>query len=329
MDSRAIISADHLTKTYRTAKKSEGVYGALRGLFHREYSTMPAVADISFEIMPAEFIGFIGPNGAGKTTTLKMLSGILWPTSGSASVLGSIPWHRKKEMQIHMGIVLGQKNQLWWDLPARDTFLLNKEIYEISKADYKTRIHDMGETLAVSHLFDIPVRKLSLGERMKCELVNSLLHYPSVLFLDEPTIGLDVISQKSIRDFLKQWNKDKGTTIILTSHLMDDVEELCPRIIMIHSGTLQYDGSITDLMRQHATHKEITLTLVREVSKKSLEQYGELTSLSSVRATYRVAREDVKDMAKKLLDALPVVDITIEEIPLEDVIRDIFLNVKK
>ncbi len=323
------IIVSHLTKIYRSNKKNPGFGGALQSLIRRERLEVTAVSDISFSIKEGEFVGFIGPNGAGKTTTLKMLSGILWPTSGSASVLGTIPWHRKKEMQMQMGIVLGQKNQLWWDLPARDTFLLNKEIYEIPRKEYERRIHELGEMLEIAHLFEIPVRKLSLGERMKCELVNSLLHYPKVLFLDEPTIGLDVVSQKSIRDFLKKWNTDQGTTILLTSHLMDDVEELCPRVIIIQSGGIHYDGALAELIRRYVSHKEITLIFSKEIVRKKLEQFGELISVSSVGATFRVPRDEVKDSAKRLLDALPIIDIAIEEVPLEDVIRDIFIRARQ
>src|SRR3989338_8828635 len=329
MDIDTIIRADHLTKTYESSKKKPGFSGAFASLFHREKIEIAAVKDISFSIKEGSFVGFIGPNGAGKTTTLKMLSGILWPTSGSASVMGHTPWHRKKEMQTQMGIVLGQKNQLWWDLPARDTFLLNRDIYGISGSEHERRITALGDMLEIAHLFDVPVRKLSIGERMKCELVNSLLHYPKVLFLDEPTIGLDVVSQKSIRDFLKKWNEQQDTTILLTSHLMDDVEELCSRIIMIHSGSIQYDGSVGELMRNYASYKEITLTFSKEIAKQTLEKYGELTSVSSVQATFRIARDEIKDTAKKLLDALPVVDISIEEVPLEDIIRDIFIKARK
>lgn len=329
MKATPAISAEHLTKIYQSVKKESGLRGALKSLIHAEKIEIAAVQDISFSIEEGSFVGFIGPNGAGKTTTLKMLSGILWPTSGTASVLGHLPWHRKKQMQMQMGIVLGQKNQLWWDLPARDTFLLNKEIYSISNMEYERRLKEMGEMLEVSNLFEIPVRKLSLGERMKCELVNSLLHYPKVLFLDEPTIGLDVVSQKSIRDFLKQWNRDQGTTIILTSHLMDDVEELCPRIIMIHSGRLHYDGPVAELVAQHAHTKEITLTFSRDVSSKALAKYGDVVSATAVQATLRVGRGDVKSVAQKILAALPVVDITIEEASLEDIIRDIFIKARK
>lgn len=329
MQSDTTIHVDRLSKIYRSNKKNPGLRGTLQSLIHQEKIEVAAVSDISFSIQEGGFVGFIGPNGAGKTTTLKMLSGILWPTSGSASVLGTIPWHRKKEMQMQMGIVLGQKNQLWWDLPARDTFLLNKEIYEIPHNEYERRTRELGEMLEITHLFEIPVRKLSLGERMKCELVNSLLHYPKVLFLDEPTIGLDVVSQKSIRDFLKKWNTDQGTTILLTSHLMDDVEELCPRIIIIHSGKLRYDGSITELVQEHSNYKEITLTFSKEVSLATLKRYKGYVVASSVQATFRIAREEVKDAAKKFLDALPVVDISIEEAPLEDIIRDIFIESRK
>src|SRR3989338_2497563 len=279
-----IISVDHLSKSYASWKKQPGFIGTIRSIAHRDKTVADAVSDMNFTIDEGEFMGFIGPNGAGKTTTLKMLSGILWPTSGSATVLGFTPWERKDEYRRQFAIVLGQKNQLWWDLPARDTFLLNKEIYEISTTAYEKRIKELGEVLGVSHLLEIPVRKLSLGERMKCELMNALLHKPKVLFLDEPTIGLDVVSQKAVRDFLSDWNKKEGTTMILTSHSMTDVQELCERVVVIDGGTIKYDGGLDRLVQKFADHKEITVTFSRPVIRDELMLFGEVDRFEPLRA---------------------------------------------
>ncbi len=321
-----IIEVNHLTKTYESYRKAPGFLGTVKSLVRREKINVQAVRGISFEIKPGEFVGFIGPNGAGKTTTLKMLSGILWPSGGSATVLGYTPWERKDEYRRQFAIVLGQKNQLWWDLPARDTFLLNKEIYEIPTAAYEQRIRELGEVLGVAGLLEIPVRKLSLGERMKCELMNALLHKPKVLFLDEPTIGLDVVSQKAVRDFLSTWNKKEGTTMILTSHAMTDVQELCERVIVIDQGAIKYDGHLDRLVQKFADHKEITVTFSRPVIRDELLLFGEVDHFEPLRATLHVSRPEVREVAKRLLDTLPVADLLIEEAPIEEVVRSMFVN---
>ena len=319
-----IIEAKHLSKSYETYKKAPGFLGSLKSIGHREKVMVDAVKDISFSIEEGEFVGFIGPNGAGKTTTLKMLSGILWPTSGTAAVLGETPWKRKKEFQQHFGIVLGQKNQLWWDLPAKDSFLLGKEIYQIPTKVFEKRLKQFGELLDVERLYTIPVNRLSLGERMKCELINALLHEPKVLFLDEPTIGLDVVSQKAIRDFLKKWNKESGATIILTSHAMADVEALCERVIVIDHGHIGYDGPLEKLVHSIANYKQLTVVFGETVKKEALKTYGEIEHHSSVKTTMRVPREQVSETAKMILDRFPVVDLTISEVSIEDVVRQFF-----
>lgn len=244
----SIIEVKKLTKSFKIYKKEPGLGGALKSLFSRKYEDKTAVNDVSFSIEEGELIGFIGPNGAGKTTTLKMLSGLLYPSNGTVSVLGSKPFDRKKDFLKQISLVMGQKNQLWWDLPPMDTFLLNKEIYEISDADFKSRVEELSELLDVKQIMHVQVRKLSLGQRMKCELMAALLHRPKILFLDEPTIGLDVVVQQRVRHFIKDYNLKYKATILLTSHYMQDVKAMCSRVIVINHGAIIYDGVLDDLL---------------------------------------------------------------------------------
>lgn len=318
------IHVSHLEKTYQSWKKQPGLIGSVRSLFKREYIDVPAVKDVSFEIQEGEFVAFIGPNGAGKTTTLKMLSGIIWPTSGNASVFGFTPWKRDRIYQQQLGFVMGQKNQLDWDLPAMDTFLLNKEIYKISARDFTKRIHDFGEMLEIEDKFALPVRKLSLGERMKCELINALIHQPRVLFLDEPTIGLDVTAQQVIRDFLKKWNKEHGATVMLTSHAMTDVEDLCKRVLVIQHGSLYFDGELAQLVKRMSQEKRLTLSFRDPIKKKDVQTLGKVEAFDPVKIVLRVPREDVQSVAAKALAEFPILDISIEDLPLEEVIRKVF-----
>jgi ABC-2 type transport system ATP-binding protein len=252
-----IIDVHHLSKTFRVPQKEPGLRGALKGLFHRHYRQVPAVQSISFSIAEGELVGFLGPNGAGKTTTLKMLSGLLYPTAGEARVLGFIPWKRQRAFQKKFTMVMGQRSQLWWDLPAWDSFLLNKEIYEIPKAQFDETVKELSDLLEIQDLLDTPVKKLSLGQRMKAELACSLLHRPKVLLLDEPTIGLDVLMQQKVRQFILEYNKRYKATVLLTSHNMEDVSELCSRLILINHGKILFDGSIESF---RAGHGQRTLT---------------------------------------------------------------------
>lgn len=322
----AIISIKNLSKNYEHSLRSPGVLGAFKGLFHRKKTKVEAVKNISFEIKEGEFVGFIGPNGAGKTTTLKMLSGILTPTSGEASVLGFRPQDRKPAFQKQFAIVMGQKNQLWWDLPAIETFELNKVIYDIPNDRYEQNLDELTELLEIKNLLDVPVRKLSLGERMKCELTAALLHSPKVLFLDEPTIGLDVISQRNIRDFLRQYNEKFKATIILTSHYMEDIRRLCERVMIIDHGRLLYDGTYQNLTDQYADTKSIDMTFRNEVSKSQLEPFGIVREHRPLSARIEIPRKDATKIVTELLRIFPIEDISIHEESMEEIVSEIFQN---
>lgn len=319
-----IIDVSHLTKSYEYYKKDAGLLASIKSLFHRETLTTTAVDDISFSIEEGEFVGFLGPNGAGKTTTLKMLSGILHPTSGEISVLGFNPSDRKKEFQKQFAIVMGQKNQLWWDLPAVDSFELNKEIYEIPDKEYKQTLAELTDLLDIAEFIDRPVRKLSLGQRMKAELVAALLHSPRVLFLDEPTIGLDVVSQQNIREFLKKYNREKKTTIMLTSHYMDDVEALAQRVIMIDHGKKIFDGPLDEMIANYVDSKILDITFTEPITKTSVRGCGEIVEFTSQHVVLAVPKKKVKLIAAKILRDLPVDDILINEENLESVVRKMF-----
>lgn len=319
-----VISVKRLSKTYEYYRKKAGLGGSLKSLFHREKLFNEAVKEISFDIAEGEFVGFLGPNGAGKTTTLKMLSGILYPSGGEARVLGYVPWKRQHEYQKQFALVMGQKNQLWWDLPAEESFLLNKEIYEVPDADYRAITDELTKLLDIQDILDVQVRKLSLGQRMKCELVAALLHHPRVLFLDEPTIGLDVISQQHIRDFLKAYNTKEKTTILLTSHYMDDIERLCERVIIINHGMLGYDGKLSELMQKHIDHKQVTVTFLEDIARRDADRFGTVVEFNPKRVVLNIPNADVKHRAAKLLTDLPVDDILISEMTVEEVIRKVF-----
>lgn len=319
-----IISVKRLRKEFKVYRKDPGLLGSVKSLFSREYSIVEAVKDISFEIEKGEFVGFIGPNGAGKTTTLKCLSGLLYPTSGELSVLGHIPFQRNREFLKEISLVMGQKNQLWWDLPAYDSFLLNKEIYEINDKDFKSKVSELVDLLNLGSVVNIPVRKLSLGQRMKCELLSSLLHNPKVVFLDEPTIGLDVVIQKRLRSFFKEYNQKYETTIILTSHNMDDVKELCKRVIIIDDGKIIYDGKVSDLIKQHAPYKTISFITSKKINREDLEKIGDVIALTDTTGLIKVARGSVANASAALLKSFPIEDLDIDEMSLDGVIREIF-----
>lgn len=318
------ISVTNLRKTFHVAQKEPGFIGAMKSFAFRRYTTAVAVDSVSFSINTGELLGFIGPNGAGKTTTLKMLSGLLHPTSGSCTVLGTTPFDRKSSFLKQIALVMGQKNQLWWDLPATDTFLLNKEIYEIPDDIFQSRVKSLTEMLQVTDVLTTPVRKLSLGQRMKMELIAALLHQPKILFLDEPTIGMDVVAQASMREFIQEYNRKYNATILLTSHYMDDVRQLCKRVIVIDHGHILFDGLFDDLIKKYTKMKRIVLTLEKEVDQKTLSSYGTVLTYEYPKATLDVSRQQVKQVAASMLQELPVVDIDIAEPEIEDVIRNVF-----
>ncbi len=320
------IEVNGLTKVFKTYKKQPGFSGAVRGLFKRDYEQTVAVKDISFKVEPGELVGFLGPNGAGKTTTLKMLSGLLYPTSGEARVLGYVPWERQDGYRRQFALLLGQKNQLWWDLPARESFDLNGEIYGVPRDQLLRKVDELSGLLQVRHKLNVSVRELSLGERTKMELIAILLHEPKVLFLDEPTIGLDVVSQKIVREFLKSHNARAKTTILLTSHYMADIQALCDRVIIIDHGSIFFDGQLDDVVDRFADSKVITIQCEKadQVSAATLAQYGQVVDKTIGTIELRVRRDRVIPVCKALLDELPVTDIDIQEVPIEEVIRGIF-----
>ncbi|RYX83305.1 ATP-binding cassette domain-containing protein [bacterium] len=323
----AAIEVRDLRREFQTHIKQPGFAGAVRGLFKREYQNKTAVADLNFSIQKGEFVGFLGPNGAGKTTTLKMLSGVLHPTSGEAHVLGYVPWKREAAFQKRFSLVLGQKNQLWWDLPAYDSFDLNREIYDVPMADFKAKVEELGELLDITKILHVPVRKLSLGERMKCELAASLLHSPEVLFLDEPTIGLDLISQARVREFLREYNEKTGITVILTSHYMADISALCRRVIVINDGIAAFDGPLPELSARFAKMRRVQLTLDHAPTAEEREraaQMGENIEVEGMQLSLSVPRDDVPENVNRLLAAFDVQDLAISEVELETVIRDVF-----
>lgn len=322
--SDTVIEVKNLKKFYKVHQKDPGLSGSLKAFFKREYKQVEAVNDISFEIKAGELVGFIGPNGAGKTTTLKTLSGLLYPTSGKVKVLGFTPWERKHQFQKQFSLVMGQKNQLWWDLPASESFLLNKEIYGVSDADFKRTLDELVEILEVQEFLKVQVRKLSLGQRMKMELIAALIHSPKILFLDEPTIGLDVVMQKKLRDFIKEYNKRFNATIILTSHYMEDVKQLCERVIVIDHGRILFDGKLDDIIKKFADHKTLDIVFGEKIDREKLAEFGKVMEYDLPKVTLQVKRKDVPDIAAKLLAKYEIDDLNIEEAKIEDIIREVF-----
>jgi len=325
----SIIKVKNLKKYYKVHEKEPGLKGSIKSLFSRKYKEVKAVNNISFEVKEGELVGFIGPNGAGKTTTLKCLSGLLYPTSGTVEVLGFTPWDRKAAFQKQFSLVMGQKNQLWWDLPPIETFILNKEIYEISDNQYQKILKKLVKLLDVQKILNIQVRKLSLGQRMKCELIAALIHNPKVLFLDEPTIGLDVVMQKTVRDFIKDYNKQFKSTILLTSHYMGDVKKLAKRVIIIDSGTLLFDGNLQDVIDRFARNKIISLVFSKEINQRELAEFGDVREYQYPKARINVPRNQAAKKASDLLDKFPVADLVIEEPPIEAIIREVFTGKMK
>ena len=322
--SEKAVIVDRLVKNFEVTEREQGLFGGVKSLIFPSKKTIHALKSITFGINRGELVGFIGPNGAGKTTTLKILSGLLFPSSGFVQVLGFEPWERRPEFLKQISLVMGQKNQLWWDLPAIDTFQLNKAIYEIPDNKYKETLSDLCRILEVEKLLNIQVRRLSLGQRMRLELIAALLHKPKILFLDEPTIGLDVVAQQRIRDFIFDYNKRYDATIILTSHNMDDLTDLAKRIIIINKGGLLYDGNLKDLISQFAREKIIKVSLGKSADIKKFADIGKVRRYNYPQATLSVPRETSAIAAAELLQNFPITDMTIEEEPIEDIIRRVF-----
>ncbi len=319
-----MISVRELRKHYKVHKRPPGLMSAARSLFHRTYTQVKAVDGISFEIGAGERVGFLGPNGAGKTTTLKVLSGLLHASEGEARVDGHVPHKREEAFLKKIMLVMGQKQQLLWDLPPAETFELNRAIYDVPRAQFKETVDELVTLLELEELITKPTRQLSLGERMKCELAAALIHRPKVLFLDEPTIGLDVQMQATIRAFIKSYNERYNATLILTSHYMDDVVALCPRIIVIDRGLLSYDGGLDELVRRVRPEKRLVLTLDREVPVGELEGLGRVVSQAANQAVLQISQDAVNLTVSRALSSLPVKDLTVENAPLEEVMSELF-----
>lgn len=317
-----VIQVHQLRKHYIIHEREPGAKAAVRSLFRRKKRPVKAVDGIDLSVQPGEIVGFLGPNGAGKTTTLKMLAGLLHPTGGEADVLGFQPWKRQPEFLSNITLVMGQRNQLAWDIPAADSYELNRVVFRIPEAQYRETLAELVELLELEELIRKPVRNLSLGERMKCEIAGALLHRPRVLFLDEPTIGLDVTAQRRIRRFIAEYNRRRNAAVLLTSHYMADVEALCERVIIIDHGIILFDGNLSALVSRFSPLKTITVELAE--GRRDLSDYGEVTETAGAHVTLRVSKADTPAVASRLLAEVPISDLTISDPPIEAVIDEIF-----
>ncbi len=318
------IEVRDLAKIYRVYRKQEGLLASVAGLFHRTYNDVRAVDGISFQIDAGEMVAFLGPNGAGKTTTLKLLSGLIFPSSGEAHVLGYVPWKRENAYRRRFSLVMGQKNQLWWDLPAQESFRLHKEIYRIDATEFTRRIDELTELLEVRRLVGQPVRELSLGERMRMELIAALLHSPDVLLLDEPTIGLDVVSQRRVQEFLKFYQAERNITVVLTSHYMKDVEALCKRAIIINEGEIKHDGPLAGIIDRFSKHKVMELQFAGSAIPDDLDLFGTIIETQPPRVKLEVPRHQIPEILTALLSKYSIEDVGVQERPLEEVIAEVF-----
>jgi len=323
------ILVENLRKVYRVHERESGAKASITSLFHRKYREVQAVESVSFNIEAGEVVGFLGPNGAGKTTSLKMLAGLLHPTAGVATVLGHTPWKRDPDFLRNISLVMGNRNQLMWDIPAMDSFEVNRAIYDIPEAQFRETLDELISLLELEPLLKKPVRGLSLGERMKCELAAALLHRPKVLFLDEPTLGVDVTMQGRIRHFVAEQNRRHGATVLLTSHYMADVTALCKRIIVIHHGKILYDGQLSSLSDRIAPYKSVMLDMETDEAAIQAEAYGEVIERKGAKITLRIKREKTSEVVARLLSDLPVQDMTVEDPPIEDVIEQVFQQAKE
>lgn len=319
-----IIEAENLSKVYPVAIKEPGLQGTINHFFHRTYRSVDAVKGVSFQIESGEVVGFLGANGAGKTTTLKMLTGLIHPSSGKVQVAGYTPFGRKAAFLQKITLVMGQKQQLIWDLPALDSLKINAAIYGISDREYQMRVGELTEMLSLQDKLKQPVRKLSLGERMKAEFLAALLHRPQVLFLDEPTLGLDVNAQVGVRDFLRDYNSKYGATILLTSHYMADITALCDRVLVIHQGQLVYDGGLNKLIDNFAPCREVKIELAHPIPEAKLLPYGEIKALDGQSVRFLVERDELTRSVAKMLAELEVVDLTVTDPPVEEIIGRVF-----
>lgn len=322
-----IIEVKNLTKSYRVYKKREGLTDSIRGLFKREYREVLAVRGIDLTVEQGEFVAFLGPNGAGKTTTLKVLSGVINPTQGDVRVMGFVPWERSNEYRRRFALVMGQKNQLWWDLPAQESYRLHQQIYRIEPGEFRRSLDELADLLGVRDLLSQPVRELSLGERMKMELIAALLHSPDVLFLDEPTIGLDVIAQHKIQQFLRYYQEKRKITILLTSHYMKDISALCRRVVIIAAGQIKYDGSLTGIVDKFSSSKVVTLQFAEGDTPSDLDSLGQVLDTNWPKARLRIQRSDVPTRLSAALSRYHLEDVVVEDPPLEEVIADMFSQV--
>jgi len=324
-----VIEIENLSKTYRVYQKQEGLLASVTGLFRREHKDVHAVREVNLTVEKGEFVAFLGPNGAGKTTTLKLLSGIIYPSGGTARVMGHVPWEREIAYRRRFALVMGQKNQLWWDLPAMESFRLHQQIYRIERAAFERTLGELTELLDTTKLLKQPVRELSLGERMKMELTAALLHSPEVLFLDEPTIGLDVVAQHRIQQFLRNYQQSRKITVLLTSHYMKDVAALCRRVVIIAQGQIKYDGSLTGIIDQFSSQKLITLQLANGQATAEFARYGSLVSVEPPKVKLRIERPDVARALASILAEHTVEDVIVEDPPLEEVIAAMFSRVQQ
>lgn len=322
----SIIDVENLTKVYKYHEKEPGFLGSIKSLVNRKYEYNSAVNKISLKINQGEFVGIIGLNGAGKTTTLKMLSGLLTPTSGTATVLNEKPWERSIQYRNQISLIMGNKVQLIWDLPPMDYFSLNKDIYNIPTDKFNERINKLATLLNVTELLKVQTRKLSLGERMKMELIGATLHNPQILFMDEPTIGLDIFAQKNIRSFLKEYNKTNKATILLTSHYLEDIKELCDRLIILHQGSIIYDGKTVDIINAFSSYKYIKIKLKNIVPIEEINIFGEITNQEDLEITLRINREKVSQTVAMILEKFSVEDINVEDLSMEDIISKVYLT---
>ena len=320
--SSCAVQVRELRKTYVVHERESGMLASMRSLVRRRSKEIPAVDGITFTVAPGEIVGFLGPNGAGKTTTLKMLSGLLYPTSGEIAVLGHVPSRREKAFLRQITLVMGNRNQLVWDIPAADSFELNRAIYRLPTPEFRRTVDELSDLLELGPLLRKPVRNLSLGERMKCEVAAALLHQPRVLFLDEPTIGLDVTMQRRIRGFIAEYNRRYEAAVLLTSHYMADVQALCRRVIVIHHGRILFDGNLADLVQRFSAHKTIVVEL--QNGMVDLRTFGEVVSTEEGRVTLRVPKADTAQVTGRLLATVPILDLTVEDPPIEEVIAHVF-----